>query len=498
MKHTSKHHYDVCIIGGGPAGLATALMLRQHNKALTIAVVEKSNYNDHRVGESVAPGLEAVLKALGAEELLNANKHQISAGVISYWGTVHPQYQDYLLYPRGKGWHLNRTRFDADLAALCVTNDIDVYCGYRFQNSHSNQGERRLFFNSTNDTAEFVLGEKARTKQLELTTKFTIDASGRAAKFTLQQDSRTRHLDSMLAIYGIFDDEPSPIPYSTILPIENGWWYSAPLPEDKKIIALMTDRDLAKEHQLTNQAHWFDLLQKSPQVSLFKQSLNSADGLQIWPAYSLFRDKIIGQDWLSVGDTAMCFDPLSSQGILKSMLHGCYAAHAVHDYFLAKNDPDKAISALKKYNLSCGAAFNSYYSTWCEFYRSERRWPESSFWKRRYNPLVQLSPYDTLLVNSDRQSVTTPFCDKKLIQQLLSTCYSEKQVWRIVNKLKSLWNQAERFELSGNSELPEHFKIPDELIINQLQALVSNGMLTQVADSSDRQENSNSQISSHV
>jgi hypothetical protein len=47
---------DVIILGGGPAGCATALSLRSYSRSLSIALIEESSYEHPRVGE-VLPGL---------------------------------------------------------------------------------------------------------------------------------------------------------------------------------------------------------------------------------------------------------------------------------------------------------------------------------------------------------------------------------------------------------------------------------------------------------
>ena len=44
--------HDVVILGGGPAGAAAALSLRRHAPSLSVALVEQSNYDAPRVGET--------------------------------------------------------------------------------------------------------------------------------------------------------------------------------------------------------------------------------------------------------------------------------------------------------------------------------------------------------------------------------------------------------------------------------------------------------------
>jgi 2-polyprenyl-6-methoxyphenol hydroxylase-like FAD-dependent oxidoreductase len=48
---TGSQQLDVLILGGGPAGCATALALRAHAPALSVALLEAGHYDRPRIGE---------------------------------------------------------------------------------------------------------------------------------------------------------------------------------------------------------------------------------------------------------------------------------------------------------------------------------------------------------------------------------------------------------------------------------------------------------------
>ena len=92
-----------------------------------------------------------------------------------------------------------------------------------------------------------------------------------------------------------------------------------------------------------------------------------------------------GTRWLAVGDAALAFDPLSSQGICRSLESGLLGARAIAAAL------DGHDSALLDWSFQNRQRFASHVQTRQAYYRLERRWPDSEFWRRRHTvtPPVQ-------------------------------------------------------------------------------------------------------------
>ena len=82
-------------------------------------------------------------------------------------------------------------------------------------------------------------------------------------------------------------------------------------------------------------------------------------------------------NWIATGDAALAFDPLSGQGVLKSIETGTRCAAAIARYFAGDS------SALAAYDSWVQKTYQACLSERRRFYSGVLRWASSQFWKRR-------------------------------------------------------------------------------------------------------------------
>jgi flavin-dependent dehydrogenase len=80
---------------------------------------------------------------------------------------------------------------------------------------------------------------------------------------------------------------------------------------------------------------------------------------------------------MAIGDAALAYDPLSGQGVLKSIETGTRSSAAIARYFAGDS------TALTEYETWIQETYRSYLSQRGQLYGSVRRWPKSLFWQRR-------------------------------------------------------------------------------------------------------------------
>ncbi len=369
----------MAIIGGGPAGAATAIALQQRSNQ-QVAILEKSHQNSFRIGETIPPNIGPLLSELDILDLVTGGEHLPSLGNHSAWGTSELGFQDFFVSPQGNGWHLNRSRFDAALLDRAAQKGAIVRRGI------SMVGCDRLADGKWNLR---LLAENHHP--LELKARFVVDATGRRLAFARQQGAKAVCLDHLMAMGTVFEfsTEVSQNCYTLVETTELGWWYGALLPNNRVIVTFMSDLELLREHQFSRWENWRAYLDKTRHIRELVAQGSPQERLHIEPALSQYLEPMVGDGWLAVGDAACTFDPLSSSGIYKALRSGIGGCKAIDGYFRGDSQ------ALTNYQSQTLRQFELYLEDRRHYYNLEKRWPFSSFWQK-YCGKVSLSP-STLL-----------------------------------------------------------------------------------------------------
>jgi len=351
-----KQSFDVLVAGGGPAGSVVALDLSR--RGLHVALIEQSAYENFRVGETLPPEIRKLLTELGVWEQFLASERVESYGIRSAWETPVARQHDFLFNPYGCGWHVDRARFDAMLAGSAAHVGAELITSARITALHQDTG------------GQWVLTVAQEEERRTLRGRLIVDATGRQGFIARKLGSRTKVIDRLIGAVVVLPRSEN-AQWTLIEAVENGWWYSAPLPAARTVFAYMTDSDLWKD------SHWGDLLRLAPLTSERAAAIEAPPRIRIFSAASLLRQPVTGPNWIAVGDAALAFDPLSGLGVYKTMESGLRSSSAIARAL--EGDP----SGMVEYENWTAEGFRSYLSMRSQFYRSVDRWPKSRFWRRR-------------------------------------------------------------------------------------------------------------------
>jgi flavin-dependent dehydrogenase len=353
---------DVAVVGGGPGGCAAALSLRVHAPGLSVVVVEASGYEGPRIGETLPPPAAGLLSHLGVWHAFVEQGHREVYGTAALWGGPAPHENDFMLTIRGAGWHLDRRAFDAMLAAEAERRGARVERGTRVERAMRVEGVIRLLLSS---------GQA-------LSARVVLDATGAKAMVARQLGARWVALDKLAGFARFFREVERSDPRTLVEAFADGWWYTAALPDGRRVAACMTDTDIARRLRLGEEAEWRRLLDATARVRELVGEARPEGGMVVRAARSRRLSPAAGEGWLAVGDAASTFDPLSSQGIAKALRSGIFASYATAD-LLVRDDP----AALARYDRFTQREYDGYVGARSTYYAAERRWPDRPFWQRR-------------------------------------------------------------------------------------------------------------------
>ena len=354
--------FDVVVAGGGPAGAVAALDLSR--RGFSVALIEQGQYEAPRVGETLPPLTRQRLAELGVWERFLACGPLQSHGIRTAWESSSPRHQDFIHHPYGCGWHVDRARFDAMLAGAAAEAGAALVVSARVKSCMMMGGRWQL------DVAH-------DRKSFAFVGRVLVDATGRKALLASRLGSQADVADRLIGAVA-FCELSEPAQWALIEAVEEGWWYSAPLPDARMVFAYMTDSDLWKVDT------WPELMELAPLTFERAADRPIPPPSMVVSAGSLVRRPVVGANWIATGDAALAFDPLSGQGVLKSIETGTRCAAAIAGYFAG--DP----GALRAYDNWVQETYQAYLSERRQFYGGVLRWPSSQFWKRRQSPEERL------------------------------------------------------------------------------------------------------------
>lgn len=353
-------------MGGGPAGCATALSLRSRYPSLNIVLIEASDYDKPRVGEVLPAIARPLLAHLGVWEGFKAEQFRTVHSQAAAWGQSSLLENHFIYSARGAGWHLSRTRFDRFLVEQVAQQGIEV----RSQT-------RLVAIAPSNPTPDEMLHLQFCDRS-QLQARFAVDATGRRAILARKMGRRSLVFDRLIAFVRFFEIDHQPLPGTAIEAFSGGWWYTA-LAGNCRVVACLSDSDIARELGLTDRDRWLVLLRKTRWIQARVGDSILQSKAIVRPANSTCLDRVYGNCWLAVGDAASAYDPLSSQGITKALRLGIFAGYAIGDY-LSKGDT----AGLARYASLVQQEFEHYRQAHKQYSAREQRWPQSQFWRRRH------------------------------------------------------------------------------------------------------------------
>ena len=298
----------VCVVGTGPAGCVFAARMAQLGHE--VRLIEQERFPRSRLGESLSPGVEPLLKSAGLETALDAPRSTRVRNVWVDWADGLQLRED----PREQGLIVDRGAFDLALLEGARSHGVKVLQPARVVDRRQSGGRWRL-----------AIDVDGRGETLE--ADFLAEAGGRG---TAAGRARVQTGPPTLAVYSYWRGARLP---STprIEAGEDAWFWGVPLPNGTYNSLAFVDPKAFRAAPGALAERLLDRLAGS----LVLEDCGGAE--QIGPARAidatpyLTRDCVDGNA-IRLGDAALAIDPISSSGVQKaiqSALSGAIVANTL-------------------------------------------------------------------------------------------------------------------------------------------------------------------------
>ncbi len=321
-------HYNVIVIGGGPAGSATGTFLAR--RGYRVLILEALRHPRHHIGESLLPAGMPVLAELGLDMTVMLQHHQPKYGARFF----DPQSQRLETFAFGlpsdpipPAFNVRREEFDTQLKYTAMSSGCEF-----MEDAPVAQAE------ADREPIRVTLADGSC-----VTADFLVDASGAAAKLARQQGSVEMLPDfGRLAIYTYFSGLPAAHPheraYLTMHLIEHGWIWLIPLPGDITSVGVVLKKTGLRSG-LNPEQQFAAAIEES---STLAQRLKPLEALQPYRAcagYSYRCRPLTCRYGLTVGDAGGFLDPIFSSGVFLALIGAQRGAQAVAES-LSGNSPE--------------------------------------------------------------------------------------------------------------------------------------------------------------
>ena len=329
-KNGTKDHYDVIIIGGGPAGSTTAALVAEYGHR--VLLLEREKFPRFQIGESLIPGTYWSLKRLGLLDKLKKSefvkKYSVQFFSGSGKGSTPFYFHKHNPHESSITWQVLRSEFDQLMLDNAKEKGTEIKQG---------ASVHQVIFK--NDCATGVQVKYGNGRVGTLSAKVIVDATGRSALISRKQKAKT--IEPKLKKASIFThfkgayrdegiDEGATLILNTI--DKDSWFWYIPLPNDIVSVGVVGDLDyLLQSRKRTPREIFEEELQKcEPMIERLAQA-EQVMPMKVTQDFSYRSNKIAGQGWVLVGDAFGFLDPVYSSGVFLALKSGELAADAIHE-----------------------------------------------------------------------------------------------------------------------------------------------------------------------
>ncbi len=369
---------SICILGAGPAGLVTAIKLKQLGYNPFVLDFKKAVGIDFV--QSLSPGVFTLLETVG----IGLNElHEVCRPIarsFKFWNG------EMIEIESPPGFLTERNQFDSWLQKIAIEKGISLL-----------PDARVISLEETSEGWKIYLKQDGKYQTCH--AGFLVDASG---KRSIIRGIKKRVAATTLAISGCWDNTGMAENETLLESGSNYWLWGAMLSSGTFHATLFMDPELSRIPGGDGLVRLYKYYLGRTQ--LFKGCLTGKlhGNLVANDVTPFYYEKPSGLNYIKVGESSVGLDPVSSQGIQSSMA-GAIQSAIVINTILA--NPNQAVPAIDFYKERQQELISFHLEKISSTYEAAYPWKNNHFWAKRITPIHAVETHSEPSVWNSSQKV---------------------------------------------------------------------------------------------
>ena len=315
---------DVLIVGGGPGGSTIAALLAQRGE--NVVLVEKDTHPRFHIGESLLPMNVPLLEELGVKaeiDLIGIPKYGVE--FVSPWHdhASHLDFAEAWDKSLSYAYEVRRSEFDHVLLKNAAMRGACVIEGCRIS---------QVAFPPEGGVVATGQDSDGQTRRFE--AKFLVDASGRdtlLAGRLATKERNPRHATAAVFSHftGAWRRPGKAAGNISLFWFDHGWFWYIPLLDGTTSVGAVCSAAFMKTRGTDVTTFLNSLIEQCPPLAARLADATMTEPATATGNYSYRAQKMIGPNYILVGDAYAFVDPVFSSGVLLAMKSAFLGADAV-------------------------------------------------------------------------------------------------------------------------------------------------------------------------
>jgi flavin-dependent dehydrogenase len=328
-------NYDCLVIGAGPAGSATAIMVAE--QGYSTLLLERDKMPRFHVGESLMPETYWSFERLGVLHELDrigfTRKNGVQFVTSDDKETQPFIFSDFDDRECSTTWHIQRAEFDNMMYETAYNRGATVADEVRV-----------LDIDIRKSSPHKVTVKLPNGKEQEIAAKVIVDASGLQAMIANRLGLKENYPDlRKSAIWTYFEGAKRNggiNPEVTCIlhtKSKDAWFWYIPLSDGTVSVGLVGDNDFLLKRKASPEKTFLEEVKNCPGLRRRIESATSTGKYHVAKEFSYTTRQQAGDGWVLVGDAGGFIDPIYSSGVFLALKSGVMAGEAICSA-LAAND----------------------------------------------------------------------------------------------------------------------------------------------------------------